>query len=254
MPLVTIITPVYNSARWLREMLLSVQEQTLSDWELILADDGSTDESVRIAELAAAADSRIRLLRQPCNGGPGAARNRALGMAHGRFIAFLDADDLWLPEKLERCIRFMEAHGYGFIYHDYRQISAEGTRVGARVRGPAALDLRTLHTERGVGCLTVVLERERVGQFQFPQDGARLQEDFCAWASLVRNGHLGHRLAEDLARYRLQPHSRSSNKLVSARDTWRVYRDYSHLPVARAAWWWTLYAWNAFWLHRRARP
>ena len=255
MPLVSIITPVYNAARWLPETMACVRAQTLTDWEQILVDDGSTDNSVAIIEAAARCDARFRLLRTPHNSGPSAARNLALEAARGRFIAFLDADDLWLPEKLARSVDWMTRHDYAFIYHDYRHISHDGSRVGALIRAPETLDLRTLHTRRGHGgCLSMVIDRKRVKVIRFPAISPHHAEDFCAWLLLIRDGHTGHRLPADLGRYRLSPNSRSSNKLKSAFNAWHLYRHVSRLPVPRAALWWSQYAWNALLLHLQALP
>jgi len=254
MPLVSIITPVYNAARWLPETLDTVRAQTFTDWEQLLVDDGSTDGSAEVVEAAARADGRFRLLRTEYNAGPSAARNVALDAARGRFIAFLDADDLWLPEKLALSTEWMMARGYEFIYHDYRHISHDGSRVGRLVRGPNELNLRTLHTRRGTGCLTVVIDREGVSEFRFPTVTPYRAEDFCLWSELIRRGHTGHRLPLDLARYRLLHESRSANKLSGALNAWRLYRRFSKLSRAHAAFWWMQYAWSAFWLHRLARP
>ncbi len=251
---VAIITPVYNAAQWLPEILDSVRNQTFTDWQHLLVDDGSTDNSVALIEAAAAKDPRIRLLRMPLNGGPSRARNSAIEAATSRFIAFLDADDLWLPQKLARSIAWMKANGYGFIYHDYRCLSSDGAFVGPLIKGPDVLALKSLHTQRGVGCLSVVIDRKLVEGFQFPENCKFLHEDFCAWLSLVKCGQIGHRLAADLGRYRLCPRSRSSNKLKAAMETWRIYRDASKLSRLRAAQWWMEYAWNGFWLHHYARP
>jgi glycosyltransferase involved in cell wall biosynthesis len=255
MPLVSIVTPVFNAARWLPETIATVRAQTLADWEQILVDDSSTDGSAAIAEAAAAEDARFRLLRTPCNSGPSVARNLALDAARGRFIAFLDADDLWHPEKLAQSLAWMTIHGYGFVYHDYRHISQDGAHVGALITGPEELNLRTLHTRRGTGgCLSVVIDRERIAGFRFPESGRYLHEDFCAWLSIIQQGHVGHRLAADLGRYRLSAQSRSANKLAAAAQSWKIYRETSKLPPMRAALWWTQYAWNGFWLHLAARP
>ncbi len=254
MPLVSIITPIYNAARWLPATIATVRAQTLTDWEQILVDDRSTDGSAAIAAAAAAEDARFRLLCTPCNSGPSAARNLALDAARGRFIAFLDADDLWHPEKLARSLACMIIHGYGFIYHDYRHISQDGAHRGALITGPEELNLRTLHTRRGTGCLSVVIDRERIAGFRFPENGHRLHEDFCAWLNLIQQGHVGHRLADDLGCYRLSAQSRSANKLTAAAHAWKIYRQTSKLPRMRAALWWTQYAWNGFWLHCMARP
>jgi peptidoglycan/LPS O-acetylase OafA/YrhL/glycosyltransferase involved in cell wall biosynthesis len=254
-PLISVITPVYNAVRWLPETLSSVRAQSLGDWEHLLVDDGSTDGSRKLIEAAARRDSRIRLLRTERNGGPSAARNVAIRAARGRYLAFLDADDLWLPEKLARSVEWMSLHGYAFIYHDYRHLSHDGARVGALIKGPEVLDLKTLHTRRGTGgCLSMVLDREKIKEFEFPTNYKFLHEDFCAWMSLIRRGHLGHRLPADLGRYRLSPSSRSANKLNGAYNTWIIYREISRLPFLRAAYWWLQYAWNGFWLYRTARP
>jgi teichuronic acid biosynthesis glycosyltransferase TuaG len=255
MPTVSIITPVYNAARWLAQTLASVHAQTFADWEHILVDDGSTDASVALIQAAAAVDPRIRLLRTPCNGGPSAARNMALDAARGRFVAFLDADDLWLPEKLDRALQWMTQRDYAFIYHDYRHISHDGVRIGKRVNGPDELNLRTLHTRRGVGsCLTVVIDQARIPGFRFPNVSPHHAEDFCLWLDLIRGGHTGHRFPADLGRYRLSPRSRSANKLEGAANAWHIYRQFSGLSLARAAFWWVQYAFNAAWLHLQARP
>ena len=254
MPQVSIITPVYNAARWLPETLASVRAQTFTDWEQILVDDGSTDDSVRFIEAAACEDARFRLLRTAQNQGPCVARSLAIATARGRFIAFLDADDLWLPEKLSRSLSWMQEHGHEFIYHDYRCISHDGKHVGALVKGPEELNMRSLHTRRGTGCLTVVLDRQKIIDFRFPNIAPHHAEDFCAWLQLIREGHTGHRLPADLARYRLSPNSRSANKLKSAMNAWWLYRSFSRLSVPHASFWWIQYAWNAFWLYQYARP
>lgn len=255
MPLVSIITPVYNAAQWLPDTLACVRAQTHKNWEHFLVDDGSTDGSRDIIEAAARDDSRIRLLRTPCNSGPSSARNLAIDAAQGRLLAFLDADDLWLPQKLALSVEWITASDYAFIYHDYRHMSSDGARVGPLIQAPEKLDLRTLHTRRGHGgCLSMVIDRTRVTDFRFPSDPRYLHEDFCGWLTLIRKGHIGHRLPADLGRYRLSSTSRSANKFVAAVQTWKMYREVSNLPLLRASMWWAEYAWNSFWLHRRALP
>jgi glycosyltransferase involved in cell wall biosynthesis len=251
---VSIITPVYNAANWLPETLESVRMQTIPDWEHILVDDGSTDESAFIIQAAASADPRIRLLSIGGKAGPAAARNLAIENARGRFIAFLDADDLWLPEKLECCLDWMQAHDSSFAYHDYRHMSADGTRVGAVITGADELNLRTLHTRRGHGCLSMVFDRERVGDLRFPTGSRAKHEDFLAWLQIIERGHTGHRVPYDLGRYRVSDSSRNANKLYAAYHTWLIYRNTSRLPLPRAILWWTLYVWNAFRMYRYARP
>jgi teichuronic acid biosynthesis glycosyltransferase TuaG len=255
MPMVSIVTPVFNAARWLPETLSTVCSQTFTDWEQILVDDGSTDASRDLMEAAAAEDPRFRILQTRGREGPSAARNLALDAARGRFIAFLDADDLWHPEKLARSVEWMATHGYGFIYHDYRHMSHDGALVGPLITGPEVLDFRTLHTRRGHGgCLSIVLDREQVLGFHFPHRFRYTHEDFCGWLSIIQKGICGHRLPVDLGYYRLSANSRSANKRKSIMDTWKIYREFSKLSLLRAALWWTIYIWNSFWLYRHARP
>jgi glycosyltransferase involved in cell wall biosynthesis len=255
MPVVSIITPVFEAARWLPEMLASVASQTFTDWEHILVDDCSSDESAAVIERAAATDPRIRLLRMPSNGGPGRARNRAIDAARGRYIAFLDADDLWLPEKLEHCLAFMEQHDYSFVYHGFRYLSADGRSTGGLVKGPSRLTLESLHTQRGTGdCMSIVIDREKVSGFCFPEEYERCHEDWLAWLWLVQQHHIGHLLPEDLGRYRLSGKSRNANKLSAAWTAWHLYRVREGLSWPRAAAWWFLYAWNSFCLYVRSRP
>lgn len=254
-PLVSVITPVFNSAPWLAEMLESVRNQTCSDWEHILVDDGSTDGSDRIIERAAETDRRIRLLRMPENGGPANARNRAIDAARGRYLAFLDADDLWLEQKLELCLTFMRENQYAFVYHAFRYLSSDGRGTGALVRGPRELNFRTLHVKRGIGdCMSVMIDRAAIPDFRFVAHHGKTHEDWQAWLALIKSGHTGHLLAEDLGRYRKSDGSRNAGKLAAARLVWRLYRHYEKLPWPKAASWWTQYAWNSFWLQLRSRP
>lgn len=253
-PLVSVITPVFNAAKFLPETICSVRKQTMGDWEHILADDGSTDESPRIIQEAAAADRRVRPLMGGNRSGPARTRNRALDAARGKYIAFVDADDLWLPGKLERCIAWMATNSWGFVYHDYRHISADASKVGALITGPDALDWKALHIRRGVGCLTVVIDRSKIPEFRFPSHECGRHEDFVAWAQLVRRGYGGWRVPEDLGRYRMSSAGRNTNKIGSAIESWRAYRRESGLSLLQATNWWSQYAWNAYRMHRQGAP
>ena len=136
---------------------------------------------------------RNRLLKDAPNrnGGPAAARNMAIDAAKGRFLAFLDADDIWLANKLETQLSWTRLQGYAFTYHDYRHMSHDGARVGPVVSGPDVLTLETLHTRRGTGgCLAVMVDREQLPAFRFPDLQRSLPEDFLAWLSIIKAGHL----------------------------------------------------------------
>jgi teichuronic acid biosynthesis glycosyltransferase TuaG len=254
-PEVSIVTPMYNARRWLPALFETTRAQTFTNFEHLLVDDVSLDGSAEEAERLAAGDPRVTVLRMARNGGPAAARNMAIDVARGRHLAFLDADDVWLPKKLETQLRWARRHGHAFTFHDYRHMSHDGAKVGPVVSGPDLLTLQTLHTRRGTGgCLSVMIDREQLPAFRFPDLQRSLPEDFLAWLSIIQCGHLGHRLPEDLGRYRLTPASRSSNKLAAAMAVWNLYRHVERLPLLTAVSWWAQYAWNARRLYKRATP
>ena len=253
-PTVTIVSPLFNAERWLPGLIASTSAQIFADFEHLLVDDASTDGTQQLAMELTRHDSRFRVLSMPSNSGPAAARKLAIQQARGRFIAFLDADDIWLPEKLERQTQWMIQRGHALTFHDYRFISEDGQRVGALVQPPEVLDARTLHTRRGVGCLTVMIDRQQVPDFSFPVVSRALPEDHFAWLTVLNKGYLGYRVPEDLGRYRVFQGSRSGNKFRAAKVMWQMFRDVEKLPLLRSAWWWSQYAWNAYRLHKRAQP
>ena len=253
-PLVSIISPIYNAKRWLPGLIETTRSQSLTDFEHLLVDDCSKDDGMELARQLVGDDPRYHLLRALRNGGPASARNIGLEHARGRFVAFLDADDLWLTNKLEAQTQFMLQNGHAFSYHDYRFISEHGDRVGKLVEAPDLLDVRTLHVRRGVGCLTVMVDRGRLPEFKFPEVERALPEDHYAWFTILRGGEFGHRLNMDLARYRVFQGSRSGNKLRAASAMWQMFRHVEGLPIPTVWFWFARYAWSAYRLHRYARP
>lgn len=254
--LITVVMPAFNAAATIEESIASLQAQTYPHWQLVVVDDGSSDTTCALVERIAAADPRVRLLRQPMNGGPAAARNRGVREARGRYVAFLDADDLWRPEKLSVQVPAMGAPGLVMSYHDYRHMTAEGNLMGEVVRGANRLDWVTLHKRRGVGCLSVMVDLQQAPDFAFPERlHGVLAEDFLAWANLLRGeGRYGIRIAQDLALYRLQDNSRSSRRLRAVKSVWVIYRQFERIPVPRAAWFFACYLCDAIYLRLRGRP
>ena len=253
--IVSIITPFYNAKLWLGKVVAVTQAQNLQDFEHLLVDDSSTDGGADDLRRMCENDSRYRILTMAVNGGPSAARNLALSVARGQYIAFLDADDTWLPEKLEQQVQWMKQTGHAFSFHDYRFMSHDGRLVGDVVSGPDLLTFRTLHTQRGVGCLSVMIDSWQVKEFRFSEMRQRaMPEDFVAWLSIIQAGHLGHRMPQDLGRYRVSNNSRSANKMNASKGLWLILRDIEKFHLFRAISYWICYAWGAFKLHRRARP
>lgn len=228
-PLFTVVTPVWNAAATLAETVASVAAQTLPDWEQILVDDGSTDGSRAAAARLASADPRRRLLAWDDNRGAAEARNAAIRAARGRYIAFLDADDRWHPEKLARQLAQFRATGAGLVFSAYARVDASGRRLGT-VRVPPRVTRAELLDGNVIGCLTAAYDTARHGRVEMPP--LRRRQDYGLWLRLLEDGSAALGLPEVLADYRLHPGSLSGGKLAAAADTWRLYR---HIGLSRPA-------------------
>jgi teichuronic acid biosynthesis glycosyltransferase TuaG len=247
MPLVSIITPSWNVERFIGETIDSVRAQTIGDWELLIADDCSTDQTAAVVGRYAAADPRIKLIRQPRNGGPALARQAAIDNARGRFLAFLDSDDLWLPAKLERQIEFAMQNRAALSYTAFRRINESGTITGRLITVPRSLTYEQLLKNTSIATVTALVDRELVDNVSMKNEH---YDDFCLWLSILKQGHAAHGLNEDLARYRVRGVSVSSRPFRSAGWVWHIYRKVEQLPVIKAAWCFAHWATRA-WLKRR---
>lgn len=233
MPLVSIITPAWNAHQFVGETIQSVQAQTTTDWEMLIADDCSTDNTTAIVDAYSAKDPRICLVRCTENGGPARARQAAINQAGGRYLAFLDSDDLWLPKKLERQLSFMSAKRAALSYTSFRRISEDGTTIGRPFAIPRSLTYRKLLRNTAIATLTAMIDREVAGDIAMTDVD---YDDFCLWLSVLRRGHTAYGLQEDLARYRVRGNSVSSRPLRSARWVWNIYRNVEHLSMLDSAW------------------
>ena len=196
--LVSIIMPSYNTAEYIAESIKSVLDQTYTDWELIIVDDCSTDNTDE-AVAPFLTDGRIKYLKNDKNSGAAVSRNKALREAGGKWIAFLDSDDLWLPEKLERQISFMEENGYHFSYTNYSEIDPDGNPSGVRVSGPKRITKTGMFNYCWPGCLTVMYDREYVGLVQIAD--IKKNNDYAMWLKVCRKAKC-YLLPENLALYR----------------------------------------------------
>ncbi len=247
MPLVSIITPSWNVERLIGETIESVQAQTLPDWELLIADDCSTDNTAAVVEGYAAKDPRIKLIRQPRNGGPALARQAAIEQAQGRFIAFLDSDDLWLPAKLERQIAFARERHAGLSFTAFRRINEDGSATGRLIAVPDSLSYEQLLKNTSIATLTAIVDRDIAGNIAMKNEP---YDDFCLWLSILKPGHIAYGLNEDLARYRVRGVSVSSRPLRSAGWVWHIYRQVEQLSLVKSAWCFAHWSARA-WLKRR---
>ena len=196
--LVSIIMPSYNTARYIGDTIYSVLNQTYINWELIIVDDCSTD-NTDDAVKPFLIDQRIRYLKNEKNSGAAVSRNRALREAKGKWIAFLDSDDLWISEKLEKQIDFMEKNGYSFSYTNYAEIDTEGNRNGITVTGPKKITKTGFYNFCWPGCLTVMYDAETVGLIQIVD--IKKNNDYAIWLKVCRKADC-YLLNEELALYR----------------------------------------------------
>ena len=196
--LVSIIMPSYNTAEYIPESIKSVFNQSYTDWELIIVDDCSTDNTDRVVA-PFLSDNRIKYLKNDKNSGAAVSRNKALCEARGKWIAFLDSDDLWLPEKLEKQIAFMEENGYRFSYTNYSEIDPDGKPNGVSVTGPKRITKTGMFNYCWPGCLTVMYDREYVGLVQISD--IKKNNDYAMWLKVCRKASC-YLLPEELALYR----------------------------------------------------
>ena len=233
--LISIITPVYNAANFIEQTLLMVEQQTYENWELILVDDASTDQSMDIIHrfLAEQYDERIRLICKTVNKGAAEARNTGIDESRGRYIAFLDADDVWKPEKLERELDFMKKNSFYFVFtaYEFGNSMAEGN--GRIVHVPPKLTYEEALSRTIIFTSTVMIDTRKVplSLLHMPRIPS---EDTATWWQLMRAGYESHGLDEVLAIYRRPTESLSSNKISAIKRIWNLYRNAEKLSVARS--------------------
>ena len=232
--LVSIVMPTYCCGEYLRESVASVRAQSWENWELLMVDDCSPDDTYALAQELASADGRIRLFKTPVNSGPYAARNIALENARGKYVAFLDSDDLWKRDKLAKQIAFMERTGAKFSCTAYDRISQDGKTILGRVTPFAKADYnKVLYLANPVGNSTAMYDREALGEFRVPP--IRKRNDFALWLSILKKTDYVWGLDECLACYRVRENSVSSRKGKLLRYQWELYRRIEGLDLARTA-------------------
>ena len=204
--LVSIIMPSYNTGKFIAESIQSVLAQTYTNWELIIVDDASPDNTDEV--VASFADDRIRYFKNETNSGAAVSRNRALREAKGKWIAFLDSDDLWKPEKLQKQIAFMEENGYHFSYTNYYEIDEASKPLGVRVTGPKKVTKTGMYNYCWLGCLTVMYDAETVGLIQI--EDIKKNNDYAIWLKVAHKAKC-YLLDEELAAYRRRKGSISNH-------------------------------------------
>lgn len=228
-PLVTVIMPAYNAERFLEKAVQSVVNQTVTDWELLILEDCAKDGTLALAQALAARDSRITVLPNKENMGVARTRNRGFDLARGKYVALLDSDDVWHPEKLEKQIARLEETGADLSYTSYAIVDVEGNKCKADYLVPEVVTYKSQLTKNAIGCSTVMLRGTLLDQYRFATD--YYHEDYVLWIQLLRDGHKAAGCREILTDWRYVENSRSFNKVKAAKNRWRIYRDYLKMPL-----------------------
>lgn len=242
---ISIITPIYNSEKFLSDTIESVINQTYKDWELILVDDCSTDKSKEIIQQYLQKDSRIKYYLLDINSGAAVARNYALNKSTGRFIAYLDADDLWNSRKLEKQIKYMLNNRYGFTCTDYEVIDENGKSKNKIVSMPKKINYNLFLRNTIIQTVGVIVDTELINKSLLKMPLIRRRQDAATWCQILKNGFDCYGLNENLASYRRVSNSLSSNKFKAVKGTWHLYRNIEKLSLFKSCYSFIGYAWNA---------
>lgn len=219
--LISIIMPAYNAEKYISESIHSIIAQTYKDWELIVVDDCSTDRTAEIVK--SFAEKRIKYLKNDKNSGAAVSRNRAIAEASGRWLAFLDADDLWYPEKLEKQLDFIIKTGAEFTFTAYEKIDKVGNHTGRISFPPEKVDYKKMiRLADPIGNLTVIYDTARIGKVYVPN--IKKRNDFALWLQVLKKIDIGYGMNDVLASYRVHGDSLSGNKLKLIKYQWELYR------------------------------
>lgn len=233
MPQVSIITPCYNASRFISQTIDSVLTQTFTDWEMIIVDDGSKDDSSDIVEKYVKKDSRIRLIQQP-NGGSANARNHGIRESTGRYIALLDADDLWLPQFLEKQIEFMKEKNAICVYSSYKRIDENSNEILKPLICRPFVNYKKMQITNFIGCLTGLYDSSKYGKKYLDEKLKSIRDDYAYWLEIVKLENAAYGNPEVLACYRVIKSSTTGNKLKLVKKQFWFYRNYLKLSFTRS--------------------
>lgn len=242
--LVSIIMPMHNAAEFICEAINSVIAQTYTTWELLVVDDSSTDESRRIVTEYGKKDKRIILLTNDRHTGlPSTPRNVGMSVATGRYIAFLDSDDVWYSDKLEQQLLLFKNPKVAIVYSDYEKMDRNGKRANRIIKAPAFATYKSLLASNCIGNLTGIYDRKKVGKINFIDIH---HEDYALWLAILKKGFIAQNTQSITAAYRVTDNSISSNKIKVLPWQWNIYRNVEHLPLLSSCYYFIHYAIRAF--------
>lgn len=243
-PLVSIITPCYNSADFVTLTINSVLAQTYTNWELIVIDDKSKDNTCKIVETYTEKHPNIKLIKLEKNGGVANARNVGLAEAKGKYIAFLDSDDIWLKEKLAKQVTYMEEQALPMTFCAYNRIDEAGAIISRKIEVPNSVNYRQLLSHNVIIFSTSLTLKSVIGDTKFKKIG---HEDWIFWLDIFKKPFSGYGINEPLVLYRIRQGSVSSNKLKVIGFTWKIYRESEKLSFFEAAYHFVKYAFATVW-------
>lgn len=227
-PLVSIITPAYNCSSTIKDTFDSIAKQSFKNWEWIVIDDCSDDETPIVVNELSLKDERVVFLKTQKNSGAAVARNIGIQFANGRYIAFLDSDDVWTKDKLEKQLAFIINNNYGFICSNYK-VSRNGKKDVYYNPKKKIITYKDLLKTCSIGCLTVMYDSQKVGKILMPTDAPK-REDHATWIDITKKGFNCYRISECLATYNLRDNTVSSNKLKMFKYQYKMYR--THLSFS----------------------
>ncbi|MEG1506770.1 MAG: glycosyltransferase family 2 protein [Bacilli bacterium] len=239
-PLVSIITPAYNSKDFIGETIESVLNQTYKNWEMLIVDDCSTDSSPEIIKKYIQKDSRIKYLKNDKNSGPAISRNEGLDNANGKYIAFLDSDDFWHKEKLKYQIEFMEKNDLKITHTNYVFVTENGEIIKT-INPSEGIDYKKLLKGNEFKTMCMVMARNLIGEYRLPNIK---HEDYAFFLDLLKKEVVSKKVPNSLAMCRLREKSVSSNKVKSALWTWNIYRKYEKFNLIKSSFYFINYVLN----------
>ena len=239
--IVSIITPLFNSATFIEETIESVISQTYNDWEMIIIDDCSNDGSLELVKDIAKDDLRIRLISLKNNLGPSNARNEGIKQACGRYIAFLDSDDLWHKDKLEKQIKFMQKNEYAFTFTGYEKIDEKGKKIGNILPFKGQVTYHDLLKSNHIGCLTAMIDLKILGYKMYMPD-IKKRQDQGLWLEILKEIDKAYCLNKILGKYRIRKDSISINKIANIKFQWQLYRELEKLSIIQSFYYMLWYA------------
>lgn len=242
--LVSIIIPVYNSEKFIDDTIKTVQNQTYKNWELILVNDCSTDNGINIIKKYIDKDERMKLINLEQNSGTATARNVGIKNAEGRYITFLDADDLWDKEKLEKQVKFMQKENYAFTFTGYQFTNELGEPTGKKVYVPSSITYKQALKNTTISTITVMFDTDVIDKKLLYMPNVK-SEDTATWWQILKKGYTAYSINEILSYYRRYNSSKSANKLKAVKQVWELYRKVEKLNLFYSAYNFCFYAINA---------